>query len=136
MAIAVVAIHTHLLENCKNDIIIKIYSSIVELAVPFFFLTSGFLLSAKMSFSFNKKNDIIRTKKQTKKIVKMYILWTLIYLPLAVYHLLSSETSPVRATLIYIKGFIFVGEQYNSWPLWYLLSTIYAFAIIAPPINS
>ena len=25
---------------------------------------------------------------------------------------------------------MFVGEHYNSWPLWYLLSTIYGLALI------
>lgn len=34
--------------------------------------------------------------------------------------------SVLKATLIYIKDFVFVGQHYNSWMLWYLLSTVYS----------
>ena len=38
---------------------------------------------------------------------------------------------PLRnSVLMYIRGFFFWGEQYNSWPLWYLLSTVYALMLI------
>lgn len=48
MAIIVVAIHTHPLEHCSNEILIRIYNSIVSSAVPFFFISSGFLLGSKL----------------------------------------------------------------------------------------
>lgn len=71
-----------------------------------------------------------RLLKQTKRIIKMYLLWTLIYFPLAVYNFISSGTSPIDAVLSYLRGFLFVGENYNSWQLWYLLSTIYTLLIL------
>lgn len=42
MAFAVVAIHTNPLVDCKNDIVQIVYNNIVNMAVPFFFLTTGF----------------------------------------------------------------------------------------------
>ena len=131
MAVAVVAIHTHPLENCTNSDLIKIYEIIVNMAVPFFFLASGYLLGMKISWSYAENlDDTNRIIKQLKKSIQMYLIWTAIYLPLAIYHFISSKTIPIKAALIYIRGFLFIGEQYNSWPLWYLLSTIYALLII------
>lgn len=54
MAFCVIAIHTQPLVNCNNDSILSIYDSVVRLAVPFFFITSGFLLEKKCDGS----NDI------------------------------------------------------------------------------
>ncbi len=130
MTFAVVAIHTRPFVNCTNDIILKVYELAVGLAVPFFFLASGYLLAIKMDYPYGSKEDIFRVKRQLIKIVKMYLLWTFIYSPLAIYHFVSNEMSLLKSILLYIRGFLFVGEQYNSWPLWYLLSTIYALVVI------
>lgn len=64
------------------------------------------------------------------KILKMYLLWTLLYLPLAVNHYISLGTPFMKGVGLYIRGFLFIGEQYNSWPLWYLLATVYALIFV------
>ena len=46
------------------------------------------------------------------------------------YHFISTSTKPVEAILTYIAKFLFVGEQYNSWPLWFLLSSFYSLIVI------
>ena len=51
-------------------------------------------------------------------------------MPLAVYFFISSGTSPIKAVLSYIRGVLFIGENYNSCHLWYLLSTIYTLLLI------
>lgn len=131
MAIVVIAIHTNPLESCTNRDLLKVYYFVTELAVPFFFLASGFLLAEKMNWPYaNNTDNANRLLKYLLKIIKMYLIWTAVYLPLAVYHFISSGTSPINAILLYLRGFFFIGEQYNSWPLWYLLSTIYALLAI------
>lgn len=131
MAFVVVAIHTHPFETCTDGRFLNIYGIFVGLAVPFFFLASGYLLAAKMDWPYRTENDLSRICLQLKKIIKMYIIWTIVYFPLAIYHdFIVERMSPVKAILLYIRGFLFIGEQYNSWPLWYLLSTIYALFII------
>lgn len=130
MAICVVAIHTHPLEHCATIIVNNIYDSFVRMAVPFFFLSSGFLLAQKFEASYTSQKNIAIVRKYLLKIIKMYVVWTVVYLPMAVYHFVSSGTSVLKAVLLYIRGFVFVGEQYNSWQLWYLLSTIYALVFI------
>ena len=131
MAFMVVAIHTHPLENCTNSDLLKAYDLLAFMAVPYFFLASGYLLAIKMSWPCaNNTDNANRLLKHTKRIIKMYLTWTAIYLPLAIYHFICSGTPPIKAILLYIRGLFFVGEQYNSWPLWYLLSTIYTLIVI------
>ena len=86
MAICVVALHTNPLINCKNYIILSIYFSIVKMAVPFFFLTSGFLLGKKMNKEIS--NELI-VKSYLQKILKLYFKWMLIYTPLTIYHFIT-----------------------------------------------
>lgn len=126
MAFCVVAIHTNPLINCSNRLALSIYDSIVELAVPFFFIVSGFLMAKK----FDGKNNTVIIYKQMKKILKMYLLWNLIYSPLEIYHSMSSGVPLVKEVFFYIRDFVFVGQHYNSWPLWYLLSSVYGFIFI------
>lgn len=130
MAICVVAIHTRPLEHCTTIIVNNIYDSFVRMAVPFFFLSSGFLLAQKFESSYTSQKNIDTVRKYLRKIINMYVVWTVVYLPMAVYHFASSGTSVLKAVLLYIRGFVFVGEQYNSWQLWYLLSAIYALVFI------
>ncbi len=131
MAFAVVAIHTRPLDNCTNRNLLTAYDLAVGMAVPFFFLASGYLLAIKMSWPYTDNVDNAnRVLKQLKKITQMYLTWTAVYFPLAVYRFISTRTAPMKAVLLYIQGFLFIGEQYNSWQLWYLLSTIYALLVI------
>ena len=72
----------------------------------------------------------------------MYLLWTLLYLPMALWHFVATGKTLHRAIQLYIQGFFFVGQQYNSWPLWYLLSTFYTLGVLylllkckAPPVT-
>lgn len=130
MAFVVVAIHTEPLIYCSNENVLKIYNQILSLAVPFFFLSSGYLLAVKMTKDFNSKENILRIRYQLTKIIRMYLVWTIIYSPLAVYHYVASKTDLRSAIVLYIRGVLFVGENYNSWPLWYLLSMIYSLLMI------
>lgn len=53
-----------------------------------------------------------------------------IYLPLSIIHYFQEGTSLLSAIKLFIVGFVFVGEQYNAWILWYLLSAVYALIVI------
>ena len=41
MSIAVIAIHTEQLVGCENTAILSVYKEVTDMAVPFFFLSSG-----------------------------------------------------------------------------------------------
>lgn len=75
-------------------------------------------------------SDISPAKKQLIKIIKLYVKWSAIYLPLAIYDYWHTGISPLKAVILYIRNFLLGGMHYNSWQLWYLLSTIYGLLFI------
>ncbi len=107
--------------------IIGIYDSAIKLAVPFFFISSGFLLGKKMGQSFYEENSFNILHHYLRKTIKLYVIWSIVYLPLAIwdYIYISKDTQIIKVVLRYIRDLLFVGQHYNSWILWYLLSTIY-----------
>ena len=121
MAITVVAIHTQPLIHCSNVIIMDLYAGFIKLAVPFFFISSGFLIGKA---GIEEKADVI--KKRLDKTVRLYLIWSLVYLPLAVLEYVNDGHGFLYDVCLYFRGLILIGEHYNSWILWYLLSTIYA----------
>lgn len=130
MAFFVVAIHTHPLDRVTNDFIITIYTTIVSFAVPFFFITTGFLLFIKMKGNYYDKDNILRIKKYIKKTVRLYLIWTIVYMPLTIYGYIVDGKSISYNILEFIRGLFFIGEHFYSWPLWYLLSIIVSLSII------
>lgn len=126
-AICVIAIHTCPLIECTNTFAIGIYEAIISTAVPFFFISTGFFLKKCCSQPSSQPAILIA---YLKKIISLYLLWSLIYSPLAIIRYRQMGLSFFGGLKSYIKGLIFVGEHYNSWILWYLLSTIYALLII------
>src|SRR5574344_1943497 len=127
MAIIVVAIHTHPLENCKIEWINSIYSSLITLAVPFFFISKGFLLEKKINSGGNNREVL---KSSIIKYIKLYLIWSLVYFPLALIPYFTNDYSIFKSVALYIRGFVFLGENFNSWILWYILSVIYLLSII------
>lgn len=127
MAFCVVAIHTDPVRSIEGTSIYIIYKSIVKPAVPFFFISTGFLLADKIS---HNNNAFDKIESHIKKLLKIYIVWNIIYLPLAVYHYYDLNYSVLHSVLDYIRGFVFIGEHYNSYILWYILSSIYALIFI------
>ncbi|MDY6062561.1 MAG: hypothetical protein SPI53_02020 [Erysipelotrichaceae bacterium] len=69
------------------------------------------------------------------KILKLYLTWMLIYTPLSIHHSVKVGWSFNKILSSYFQGLFYIGEQYNSWHLWYLLSTIYSLIIIIFFIN-
>lgn len=129
MAVCVVAIHTNPFYFCNNTLIVNLYNQIISWAVPFFFICSGFLIGKKVNFS--SDNAYLPIKKSAVKMLKLYVIWSVIYLPPAIAERLGAGKSLAYNLLHYAKGFIINGEHYNSWILWYLLSSFYALALVA-----
>lgn len=130
MAIFVIAVHTHPLETIQNNFIYKVYEVMITMAVPFFFMTSAYLLFYKMNGLYAEDNNIKIIDKYIIRIIKLYLIWNVLYFPLAIYDYAQSGTGVLKSIALYIRGFFFVGEHFYSWPLWYLLSTIYSMVLI------
>ena len=101
MAICVIAIHTHPLEGITSDAIKIIYSEFVNLAVPFFFMSNGYLLFRNRNTN-NKKEMLQSIKKFGIKMLKLYVIWNFIYLPFAVFGYLLSKESVIKSIILYI----------------------------------
>lgn len=130
MAACVVAIHTQPLHGISDSLVLEIYSAVVRMAVPFFFMASGYLLAAKLSWPFTAAADLAIIKNYIKKMTGMYVIWTVIYLPWTIYSYCTSETPVTEAILSFLRGFFLLGEHSITWMLWYLLSTVYSMLVI------
>ncbi|HAQ1155016.1 TPA: acyltransferase family protein, partial [Enterococcus faecium] len=77
-------------------------------AVPTFFIISSFLLcsgevtSAKLS-------------KQIYRVLKIYIIWSILYIPLVLKNWVQSDFSWKTDVLLYIRDFLFIGSYYHLW---------------------
>ena len=129
MAIFVVAIHTHPYTCIENTNLSFLVSKLISLAVPFFFVASGFFLWRKIDNAiYADKLQIL--KRWILRLVKLYVIWTLIYLPFTIYGYVVDGLSSLKALLVFVRNFLFVGENMYSWPLWYLLAMITAGVIM------
>lgn len=128
-AFFVVAIHTEPLVHMNTSIVTSMYDTLVSLAVPFFFIASGYLVTQNQC-EVNQDALTRRVKRHIIKLVQFYIIWSIIFFPLAVYGYYLNGDGMSKAAVLYVRNLIFQGEHYYSWPLWYLLSSIYAFIIL------
>ena len=96
-----------------------------RLAVPFFFITSGYFLYRKTvyaSFSFSY------TKKYAVRILKLYLIWTLIYFPISLYGMITDNGGFLHSFAGYLRNVVFVGSYTQ---LWYLNGLIVAVCIVS-----
>ena len=82
MAIIVIFIHTW---SRFGGILMqtKLIPIVTNTAVPFFFITSGFLLENKIKKQKENKEKVV--KKYILNALRIYIIWTIIYLPITIF---------------------------------------------------
>lgn len=76
MAVCVIAIHTNPLYECNSKAVISIYNTLVGVANPFFFLSSGYLIGKKY---FGGGQDSSYILRHIRKLLKLYLIWTVVY---------------------------------------------------------
>lgn len=96
-------------------------------AVPFFFICSGFFIQNKI---IKKGKNFYVLNDSCKKYLKLYILWQIVYFPLALKYLLVNEHTFVDNLLYCLRKFLFAGEIIFSWPLWYVHALIVSIIFI------
>lgn len=117
MSFLVIVIHT----NAYN----VVPGKVCNLAVPLFFVFSGFFM-----YKGYVKGGIEKVDNYLIKLVRMYVMYTVLYLPLTVYGYYINGKGLGEVSLSFVRNFLFVGEFYYSWPLWYLLALVVATGII------
>jgi len=132
MALIVVAIHTNAFSDYPSISNSTIFKFLCSVAVPYFFVSIGYFVSKKkniLNISYTSSLRLTLTK-----MVKLYILWTAIYMPLTIYGFCTNSDNNTHKFIIILRNLLFIGEQYYSWHLWFLLATIYGliFLLIFP----
>ncbi|WP_170272196.1 acyltransferase family protein [Clostridium tarantellae] len=94
--------------------------TVARIAVPFFFTIAGYFLYSKMENSRGIKSYII-------KLIKLYIIWSLIYFPIIFYTWIGNGTHILLDVIFYIRNVILIGAYIQ---LWYLPALIFSVAIL------
>lgn len=124
LSFVVISIHT--LPDYMKIGAIKI---IQDASVPIFFCFSGFLFSNSRGSAVFARENTAECKDVLKRTIIMYIKWSIIYIPLTIYGYIFVYDMGGYWIIHFIRQMLFVGENYNSWALWYLLALIYSYSI-------
>lgn len=116
MALFVVTIHCNIINSIDNEFFNRICTSIIYSAVPFFYVTSAYLLFRHINLKRDFKNKF---KKYYIHIAKMYIFWFVLYNLNKVNHILTNENITETLTNV-VNNFFFLGNG-HLWYLWGLL---------------
>ena len=109
----VVAIHCGVADVSEN-----VYN-MFQSAVPLFFVISGYFIENKCI-----KGGYVRD--YISKSCRLYLYWCFIYFPLTIYGCIVNERIWWQDIIFTVRGYLVTGENFCSYPLWYLLATIYA----------
>lgn len=124
LSIMVVCIHTGVTLLMPAEIG-KFLNSIFNLAVPIFFVYSGYFFAYEDKLI--KKDKLV---KYSKHIMKLYVLWSIIYLPICIMVYIENGYSIQECLHNYSNGFFKLGQHPYSWQLWYLWSLIFISIIL------
>lgn len=95
-----------------------------NLAVPTFFVISAFFLFQKID---REKPSGAIIVAYCKKVLRMYIIWSVLYLPIDWFNWYNGESSILEGILIYLQAFLF---SHSIVQLWYLLALAVACLIV------
>lgn len=118
-AIGVAAIHTMAFQSINEDLRIATSMGVCRIAVPFFFIVSGYFL-------YNRINSEKEPKATLKRLLILYLTWVFIELITLLPMVLSSLNIPA---IILVKRLLLMGV---TGSLWYISSLIITIFIIAP----
>lgn len=128
LAIAVVSSHTNAFINVDSIVVNDVAAYLQGISIMFFYIVIGFFVVYKSDRKLNDGCDSIN--KQINKLIKMYIVWTVISTPIIIYGYIISQESFIHSVLSYIKYFFFVGKLYNAYHLYFLLASIIALIVM------
>lgn len=115
-ALLVISIHTApfiQVNETANFILVQI---VARLAVPLFFLISGFLFFHKIDPKRGCKDaqNLAHLKTYVLHILRIYIMWSLLYLPILMFSWWK-EGFAYTMLLRYLRDFLFTGSYYHLW---------------------
>lgn len=114
MAFLVVVIHCPPFTSFSETFNIYVTEWIARLAVPFFFFCNGFFL-----FSAGSDKELLQKNvfSQIKKLLLMYVGWTIVYSPLIIYETTKNDDGFLLNCIRFIRNFIFTASYFQLWYL-------------------
>ena len=123
-AVIVVMIHAKPFADISETFNWFISNSLFNLAVPFFFITSGFLLFGKIKNISNSIEKVNAVKKYVLHILKIYVVWTVLWLPLKMLGWYTGGGITTKKLFSHLLDFILTGTTGDA--LWYLLALVFS----------
>lgn len=124
-ALLVVCIHTYPFYEISKTFNLFWLSTICRLAVPFFFVTSAFFFFKKWNQEGVNSNELLL--KYLKRLAKLYIVWTILYIPYSIWDRWDGGFSFI-SLLSYIRDFLINGSYYH---LWFLPALMLSVALVS-----
>lgn len=128
-ALLVICIHTGPLLDISKDANFVLVQILSRIAVPLFFIISGFLFFEKIDLrrEWNDDENIQVLKKYLLRLCKIYLVWTILYLPFTYWIMHSGDGISTEAILRYVRDFFFTGSFYH---LWFLPALMFAVGVV------
>lgn len=114
-SIMIIGLHTAVFSDISYEIAFFINQILARLAVPFFFIASGFFIGTKMSVNNNNSTFI---NQNFIKYLKLFVLFSLLYSPLTFYWAYNSGESLAINILQYIQNILFLAPAY----MWFIIA--------------
>lgn len=121
-AILIIVLHTGPFNSYSEILRFGFRSIITVVAVPFFFLTSGFLFCTKLN-SLEEKDKSDYFKKYFKRLGLMYLLWSAVYFIFVAIDWATNGFG-LMDVLDYIRDFFFKGSYSTIWFLPALMTAV------------
>ena len=110
-SILVIAIHVDPFATSDNSTLQQLHfflsQYIARIAVPFFFIAAGYFLFRKTS---PDSFDLRPVRKYIGRIVRLYVLWSILYFPLVLYYAIRGNIGFRQFVTTYARRLIFVGS--------------------------
>ena len=119
LSILIVATHTSFLEGYITPL--------VRLAVPAFFMISGYFFFGRINSCDSKRSQTAYLKKSVKHNLKLYLFWFVLLLPLTLY-VRKYHTMGLWGGLSHLVRDFCFGSTFQS--SWYIIALITGFAIV------
>lgn len=123
-AILIIVLHTNPFSSYSSILNFGFRSIITVIAVPFFFITSGFLFCTKLNSLNEDRSSYF--KNYIKRLGIMYLLWSAVYFIFVAIDWIKNGVT-VNDVLQYVKRFFFEGS-YST--IWFLPALIIAVSIV------
>lgn len=113
-------------ENLLSGLNFVFRTHLSRIAVAFFFAGNGYFLARKVYASETQDSSVLRPF--FIRVIKLYVIWSLIYLPVYIYENINKGQGILHGCLAYIRLFLVTGSYTH---LWYLNALAVAALMIA-----